>query len=84
EDKGERTKDNNIHAKFSISTVRLAPQRGRRRRRRNRDVDANGILNVAAANKTASPSNSNHITNANDEGRLSQEAIGGMVAEEYR
>ena len=48
------------------------------------DIDANGILNVTAADK--STGKQNKITITNDKGRLSKEEIERMVneAEKYR
>ncbi len=48
------------------------------------DVDANGILNVSAVDKTTG--RSNKITITNDKGRLSKEEIERMVsdAEKYK
>jgi heat shock protein 1/8 len=48
------------------------------------DIDANGILNVSASNKTTGKSN--RITITNDKGRLSKEEIESMVqeAEKYK
>ena len=48
------------------------------------DIDANGILNVAAADK--STGKENKITITNDKGRLSKEDIEKMVndAEKYK
>ncbi|MBA0788562.1 hypothetical protein Gotri_006854 [Gossypium trilobum] len=48
------------------------------------DIDANGILNVSAEDKTAGVKNK--ITITNDKGRLSKEEIERMVqeAERYR
>ncbi|GAA5857537.1 hypothetical protein JCM3766R1_000630, partial [Sporobolomyces carnicolor] len=43
------------------------------------DIDANGILNVSAADKTTGKSNK--ITITNDKGRLSKEEIERMVSE---
>merc|ERR1711872_168997 len=43
------------------------------------DIDANGILNVSASDK--STGKSNQITMTNDKGRLSQEDIDRMVSE---
>ena len=42
-------------------------------------MDANGILNVSAADKTTGKSN--RITITNDKGRLSKEEIERMLAE---
>jgi molecular chaperone DnaK (HSP70) len=48
------------------------------------DIDANGILNVSAADKTTGKSN--RITITNDKGRLSKDEIERMLreAEQYK
>ncbi|EJD52950.1 heat shock cognate 70 [Auricularia subglabra TFB-10046 SS5] len=73
-----RTKDNNILGKFELSGIPPAP-RGVPQIEVTFDVDANGILNVTAADKTTGKSN--RITITNDKGRLSKEDIDRMVAE---
>ncbi|XP_065885179.1 heat shock cognate 71 kDa protein-like [Dysidea avara] len=82
---GERamTKDNNILGKFELTGIPPAP-RGVPQIEVTFDVDANGILNVTAADK--STGKSNKITITNDKGRLSAEEIQRMVneAEKYR
>ncbi|ORX61846.1 hsp71-like protein [Hesseltinella vesiculosa] len=78
-----RTKDNNILGKFELSGIPPAP-RGVPQIEVTFDVDANGILNVSALDKTTGKSNK--ITITNDKGRLSKEDIERMVndAEKYK
>ncbi|XP_069975704.1 heat shock 70 kDa protein cognate 4-like [Penaeus vannamei] len=82
---GERamTKDNNLLGKFELSGIPPAP-RGVPQIEVTFDVDANGILNVSAVDK--STGKENKITITNDKGRLSKEEIERMVneAESYR
>ncbi|KAI9298496.1 heat shock protein HSS1 [Neoconidiobolus thromboides FSU 785] len=73
-----RTKDNNLLGKFELSGIPPAP-RGVPQIEVSFDIDANGILNVTAADK--STGRSNKITITNDKGRLSKEDIERMVAE---
>merc|ERR1719387_2279742 len=77
---GERamTKDNNLLGKFELSGIPPAP-RGVPQIEVTFDIDANGILNVSAADK--STGKENKITITNDKGRLSKEEIERMVAE---
>ncbi|RKO95931.1 heat shock protein 70, partial [Caulochytrium protostelioides] len=78
-----RTKDNNLLGKFELSGIPPAP-RGVPQIEVTFDVDANGILNVSAVDKTTG--RSNKVTITNDKGRLSQEEIERMVsdAEKYK
>ncbi|KAJ3194078.1 70-kilodalton heat shock protein [Irineochytrium annulatum] len=78
-----RTKDNNILGKFELSGIPPAP-RGVPQIEVTFDVDANGILNVSALDKTTGKSNK--ITITNDKGRLSKEEIERMIneAEKYK
>lgn len=78
-----RTKDNNLLGKFELSGIPPAP-RGIPQIEVTFDMDANGILNVSAADKTTGKSN--RITITNDKGRLSKEEIERMVqeAEKYK
>jgi hypothetical protein len=78
-----RTKDNNLLGKFELSGIPPAP-RGVPQVEVTFDIDANGILNVSAADKTTGKSN--RITITNDKGRLSKEEIERMVdeAEKYK
>ncbi|ROT62018.1 heat shock protein 70 kDa [Penaeus vannamei] len=82
---GERamTKDNNLLGKFDLSGIPPAP-RGVPQIEVTFDVDANGILNVTAVDK--STGKENKITISNDKGRLSKEEIERMVneAQSYR
>jgi L1 cell adhesion molecule like protein len=82
---GERamTKDNNLLGKFELTGIPPAP-RGVPQIEVTFDIDANGILNVSAADK--STGRENKITITNDKGRLSKEDIERMVsdAERYR
>ncbi|KAJ3412677.1 70-kilodalton heat shock protein [Chytridiales sp. JEL 0842] len=73
-----RTKDNNLLGKFELSGIPPAP-RGVPQIEVTFDVDANGILNVSAVDK--STGKQNKITITNDKGRLSKEEIERMVAE---
>merc|ERR1719375_1151262 len=72
------TKDNNLLGKFELSGIPPAP-RGVPQIEVTFDIDANGILNVSAADK--STGKSNKITITNDKGRLSKEDIERMVNE---
>ncbi|XP_067865558.1 heat shock 70 kDa protein 1B [Heterodontus francisci] len=82
---GERamTKDNNLLGKFDLSGIAPAP-RGVPQIEVTFDIDANGILNVSAVDK--STGKTNKITINNDKGRLSKEEIERMVqdAEKYK
>ena len=80
---GERqmTKDNNLLGKFQLDGIPPAP-RGVPQIEVSFDLDANGIMNVTAADK--STGKSNKITITNDKGRLSQDDIERMVKEAER
>lgn len=80
---GERamTKDNTLLGKFQLDGIPQMP-RGIPQIEVSFDVDANGILNVSAAEK--STGKSNKITITNDKGRLSKEDIERMVEEAER
>lgn len=77
---GERamTKDNNLLGKFHLTGIAPAP-RGVPQIEVTFDIDANGILNVTAMDK--STGKSEHVTITNDKGRLSTADIERMVAE---
>ena len=72
------TKDNNLLGKFELSGIPPAP-RGVPQIEVTFDIDANGILNVSAQDK--STGKQNKITITNDKGRLSKEEIERMVQE---
>ncbi|CAJ0603530.1 unnamed protein product [Cylicocyclus nassatus] len=80
---GERamTKDNNLLGKFELSGIPPAP-RGVPQIEVTFDIDANGILNVSAQDK--STGKQNKITITNDKGRLSKDEIERMVNEAER
>merc|ERR1712137_843611 len=82
---GERqmTKDNNLLGKFELSGIPPAP-RGVPQIEVTFDIDANGILNVSAEDKSSG--NKNNITITNDKGRLSKDEVDRMVneAEKYK
>ncbi|WP_411027354.1 Hsp70 family protein, partial [Salmonella sp. s54925] len=82
---GERamTNDNNILGKFELSGIPPAP-RGVPQIDVTFDIDANGILNVSAVEK--STGKENKITITNDKGRLTKEDIDKMVndAEKFK
>merc|ERR1712172_420415 len=75
---GERamTKDNNMLGKFELTGIPPAP-RGVPQIEVTFDIDANGILNVSASDK--STGKQSKITITNDQGRLSKEEIERMV-----
>jgi len=77
---GERamTKDNNLLGKFQLDGIPPAP-RGVPQIEVTFDIDANGILNVSAQDK--STGKVNQITITNEKGRLSQADIDRMVSE---
>ena len=82
---GERsmTAHNNLLGKFELSGIPPAP-RGVPQIEVSFDIDANGILNVTAQDKTTGKSNK--ITITNDKGRLSKDQIDRMVndAEKFK
>ena len=77
---GERamTKDNNNLGRFDLTGIPPAP-RGVPQIEVEFDIDANGILNVSAHDK--STGNTKKITITNDRGRLSKDDIDRMVSE---
>ncbi|XP_057968052.1 heat shock 70 kDa protein-like isoform X2 [Malania oleifera] len=78
-----RTKDNNLLGKFELTGIPSAP-RGVPGINVCFDIDADGILNVSAVDKTAGVKNT--ITITNDKGRLSKDEIEKLVkdAEKYK
>ena len=82
---GERsmTRDNNLLGKFNLDGIPPMP-RGQPQIDVVFDIDANGILNVTAIEKSTGKENKIVITN--DKGRLSQDEIERMVqeAEKYK
>jgi heat shock 70kDa protein 1/2/6/8 len=80
---GERqfTKDNNKLGEFTLKGIPPLP-RGVPQIEISYDLDANGILNVSACEKSTGKSDS--ITVTNDKGRLSKEDIEKMVADAER
>ena len=82
---GERSlaKDNKSLGKFHLDGIPPAP-RGVPQIEVSFDVDANGIMNIEAADK--STGKVNNITITNDKGRLSKEDIDDMIkkAEEFK
>merc|ERR1711876_3670 len=82
---GERqmTKDNHLLGKFNLEGIPPAP-RGTPQIEVTFDIDANGILNVSAADKATGKAEK--ITITNDKGRLSADEIERMVndAEKFK
>jgi L1 cell adhesion molecule like protein len=82
---GERTltKDNNLLGRFELSGIPPAP-RGVPQIEITFDIDANGMLNVSAIDK--STNKTNNIVIKNDRNRLSKEDIERLVkdAEKYK
>ncbi|CAK9168879.1 unnamed protein product [Ilex paraguariensis] len=78
-----RTRDNNLLGQFELKGIPPAP-RGVPQINVSFDIDANGILNVTAEDKTACVKNK--ITITNEKGRLSKDDIEKMVkdAERYK
>merc|ERR1712141_920913 len=77
---GERamTRDNHLLGKFDLTGIPPAP-RGVPQIEVTFDIDANGILNVSAIDKSSGKQEK--ITITNDKGRLSNEDIEKMVAD---
>lgn len=80
---GERsmTKDNNLLGKFQLDGIPPMP-RGVPQVEVSFDIDANGILNVTASEK--STGKEQKITIKNDKGRMSAEEIDRLIAEAER
>jgi L1 cell adhesion molecule like protein len=82
---GERgfTKDNNLLGSFHLDGIPPAP-RGVPQIEVSFDIDANGIMNITAVEKSSGKSNNISITN--DKGRLTPEQIEEMIkkAEEFK
>jgi L1 cell adhesion molecule like protein len=80
---GERsmTRDNNSLGKFELSGIPPAP-RGKPQIEVTFDIDANGIMQVSAQDKTTGKVNK--ITITNDKGRLSAEEVEKMVRDAER
>merc|ERR1719322_362215 len=72
------TRDNHSLGKFDLTGIPPAP-RGVPQIEVTFDIDANGILNVSAADKSSGKSEK--ITITNDKGRLNSEEIEKMVAD---
>ena len=77
---GERTmtKDNNLLGKFELEGIPPMP-RGVPQIEVAFDVDANGILNVSAVEK--STGKKNNVTITNDKGRMSKDEVDRLVKE---
>jgi len=84
---GERamTKDNNLLGEFKWIGIPLAP-RGVPQIEVTFDIDANGILNVSAQDKSTGKQVGYKVTFTNDKGRLTKDEIDRMVqdAEKFR
>jgi len=82
---GERgfTKDNNLLGSFHLDGIPPMP-RGQPQIEVSFDVDANGIMNITAEEKTTKKTS--NITITNDKGRLSKEQIEDMIkkADEFK
>ena len=75
------TRDNHLLGKFDLTGIPPAP-RGVPQIEVTFDIDANGILNVSAVDKSSGKQEK--ITITNDKGRLSKEDIERMVSEADR
>ena len=80
---GERpmTKDNHLLGSFNLDSIPPAP-RGVPQIEVSFDIDANGIMNVTASDK--STGKVNNITITNDKGRLSKDEIDKLVRDAER
>ena len=80
---GERpmTKDNHLLGSFNLDSIPPAP-RGVPQIEVSFDIDANGIMNVSASDK--STGKINNITITNDKGRLSKDEIDKLVRDAER
>ena len=80
---GERpmTKDNHLLGRFNLDSIPPAP-RGVPQIEVSFDIDANGIMNVTASDK--STGKVNNITITNDKGRLSKDEIDKLVRDAER
>merc|ERR1712070_592628 len=76
-----RTKDCNLLGKFELAGIPPAP-RGVPQINVIFDIDANGILNVSAEDKTTGKMNK--ITITNDKGRLSKDEIDAMLEQAHK
>jgi len=78
---GERTltKDNNLLGNFELDGITPA-KRGIPQIEVSFDIDANGIMNVSAVDKTSGKKN--NMTIKNDKGRLSAEEVERMIKDE--
>merc|ERR1719324_723334 len=72
------TRDNHLLGKFDLTGIPPAP-RGVPQIEVTFDIDANGILNVSAVDKSSGKQEK--ITITNDKGRLSKEEIERMVSD---
>jgi len=77
------TKENNLLGSFHLDGIPPMP-RGQAQIEVSFDIDANGIMNITAEEK--STKKTNNITITNDKGRLSKEQIDEMIkkAEEFK
>ncbi|TVU47557.1 hypothetical protein EJB05_07163, partial [Eragrostis curvula] len=81
EGEGTSIKDNNLLGMFVLSGIHPAPK-GVARIDVTFDINANGVLNVSAVDRSSGQTN--NITITNSTGRLSKEEIERMVQEAER